>query len=374
MPVSRSTLSYTAQQAALDCIGLYWTVWWQGALDCAFGFCHSEEALHQLLEPSATTTTIQALQALGDLQLEKGLLNTLVSLLGAAAVGLLVGPQQVKIRFGSGGWKMQRDHGGDAEEAIAKEIIELVKANDIDGLEDMLSSGVDPDSASSPSVETTHGPNGLIWASYLGGPFTARVLLDHGADPNYKYSHGSPLWYAAYSGNCAAVAALLAAGADPAELSGKENEKAIDKCMKAKAENGSAQMGDFDAVLQLLRAAEDGGLPGWSAVPRYVVWSIEAQDDHAQQDGPRRRGVVQVKQTADSAADSLGELGDGRVVEIVGEIDFDSNFVKVSTEFGVGFMPLENLVSLADPQAMEIGDTSLVVIAMEVDDTLLVVI
>src|SRR5262249_30226384 len=97
-----------------------------------------------------------------------------------------------------------------AQEQIAR-FVEACRAGDVEAVEQMLAA----DSGLARAREA-HGSTGLHAAAARGHVDAARLLLQHGADPNARDvgDNASPLHFAAGGGHTETVRALLDAGAD----------------------------------------------------------------------------------------------------------------------------------------------------------------
>lgn len=91
------------------------------------------------------------------------------------------------------------------------DLIALVGANDLAGLERALEAGADPDQRQVGGLQATP----LMWATGIDNPRLIEALLAAGAAVDLVDAMGDPaINWAAYYGNVAAIELLLAAGAD----------------------------------------------------------------------------------------------------------------------------------------------------------------
>ncbi|WP_420431140.1 ankyrin repeat domain-containing protein [Hyphobacterium sp.] len=91
------------------------------------------------------------------------------------------------------------------------DLIALVGANDLAGLDNALQAGADPDQRQAAGLQATP----LMWATGVDNPRLIEALLDAGATVDLVDAMGDPaINWAAYYGNVAAIELLLAAGAD----------------------------------------------------------------------------------------------------------------------------------------------------------------
>lgn len=127
--------------------------------------------------------------------------------------------------------------------APVSELVQAVRKNDAQKVEQMLKAGADPN-----FISKTAGPLIYIAAGPKGGAEVTSVLLSAGADPDVANSDGRlPLQNAASWCSVDIVSLLLDAGANP-HKKGKGNKTALDDtCARPQKER--------KLIVNMLRAA-----------------------------------------------------------------------------------------------------------------------
>lgn len=93
---------------------------------------------------------------------------------------------------------------------VSEQLYTMSRDGDLQGVKSLIQSGVDPD------VISNHNPKTACWiATYRRHNSILRLLLEHGANPNFKNSEGiAPLYFAIAFQNFEAVKLLVDNGAD----------------------------------------------------------------------------------------------------------------------------------------------------------------
>lgn len=98
----------------------------------------------------------------------------------------------------------------DRDETGGRELITAIKSRDVATVRRLLDAAVDPNDA-----EGALGDSALYMAIELAEPEMARLLVEHGADPNHKPGRETPVSVAARTAQKDILELLLAKGGDP---------------------------------------------------------------------------------------------------------------------------------------------------------------
>ena len=140
-----------------------------------------------------------------------------------------------------------------------RELIEAIRADDLDRVERLITSGVDVSGARG------DGTTALHWAVHRENIETSDLLIEFGADVNAADDHGvTPLTLACLNGSSVMVERLVRAGADA--TSARSTGETV--LMTA------ARVGNVDVVRQLLIAGADPAASESSRGQTALMWAV----------------------------------------------------------------------------------------------------
>ena len=141
----------------------------------------------------------------------------------------------------------------------ARDLIEAVRADDLDRVKRLITSGVDVSSARG------DGATALHWAVHRENAEVSDLLIESGADVNAADDHNvTPLALACLNGSSAMVGRLLRAGADAARARSTGETVLMT----------AARVGNIDVVRQLLTAGADPAASESSRGQTALMWAV----------------------------------------------------------------------------------------------------